>query len=251
MVKTNDPNKKHYFDRVTKDELKSVGENIAKESAEVTIWVKGETEEDAEISSCTGFSADTLTFVIEQKKDGFFSKLLKSGYIDKEVFVKIENLKSYIFSTTTLIYDKEKRHYSITLKKDIYKTLQRQNYRLSADTNNIIQIKLAEGVVYDGLDISAGGMSFIVPADREEDYQKDKVFNNSTVRFNREHFVIEETKVAGIWPIGSTESKDVESYKIGLAFSKMSLTVEEGLFKHINSIARVQEMTKALSGKKD
>jgi c-di-GMP-binding flagellar brake protein YcgR len=250
MVKTNDPNKKHYFDRVTKDELKSVGETLVKESAEVTVWIKGENEENVETFNCILFNPDTLTFSLDQKKDGFFSKLLKSTHINKEVFIKIENNKSYIFATTTLIYDKDKKNYTVTLKKDIYKTLQRQNYRLSSDANNVIQIKLAEGIIYDGLDISAGGMSFIVPASRESEYPKDKVFNNSTVRFNREHFLIDETKVAGLWPIGSTESKDVESYKVGLAFSKMSLVVEEELFKHINSVARVQEMTKALSDKK-
>lgn len=250
MAKTVDPNKKHYFDRVTKDELKSIGDQLAKEEAEVTVWIKGASEDDVETFSCTGFTPESLTFDIEQKKSGLFSKLLKSNKIDKEVFVKIENFKSYIFATTVLNYDKDKKHYTITLKTQIYKTLQRQNYRLSADSQNTIQIKLSEGVIYDGLDISAGGMSFMIPATRIDEYQKDKVFNNSTVRFNRERFNIEETKVAGLWPIGRSINEEVDFYKVGLAFSKMSLIVEESLFKHINSIARVQEMTKALSEKK-
>ena len=249
--KSNDPNKKHYFNHLSTEEVRSEGASYAEQNAQVVLWQEGQSEDETEAFKCIEFNPLAIMFTLEAVASGFLSKLTKSKLTGKSVYVKIGSGKIHTFSTSTLIYDDVKKNYTITLNTPIFKTLQRENYRLSAGLENKIQIKLGEGMVFDGLDISAGGMSFVIPIEDKGLYPKDMTFSSCTVRFNRERFTIDEVRIAGSWPIEkSTGDENVTDYKVGVAFSKLDPITEEQLFKHINSVARVQEMTKSLKNKK-
>jgi hypothetical protein len=247
--KAKDPNKKHYFNDLDSAAIKAEGKLHAEQNSPVSLWKEGQSEDNVETFHCVEFNELAQVFYLEYKPEGLLSKLSKSKLVGSDVFVKIGTSKSPTFTTSLLVYNEDKKLYSITINNRVFKTLQRQNYRLSAGLNNKIQIKLGEGLVFDGLDISAGGMSFLIPTDQLSLYPKDASYNDCTLRFNRERFNIEEVRVAGSWPVEEPTQDEVSQYKIGVAFSKLNPIVEEDLFKHINSVARVQEMTKAMRTK--
>jgi len=247
MAKQKDPNKKYYFDQVDLEEIKRLSFEFVKKSNNITVWQKGKNEEHVEHFKCKKFNEASNKLYIEQQKEGLLSSFKKSKYIDKDIFLKIEYGKDNVFTTSRLFFDDDKDLYYFIFKDTIFKSLQRQNYRLNADSKNAIQIKLAEEVIFDGLDISAGGMSFKILESELPEYPKGLVFKKCTLRFNKERYIIEEAIVAGNWPLEDPHQKEEgPCLKIGLSFNKMDPDIEEKLFKDINSVARVREMTKSL-----
>lgn len=249
MAKEKDPNKKHYFDKITVDEIKKSADQLISSSEEVVIWEQGKNEEHVEKFVCKSYDDQTNTFYLEQIKEGLLSSFMKSKYIDKEIFLRIGSGREQIFTTSSLKLHSQTGQYSVTFKNTIFKSLQRQNYRLNADDHNKIQVKLDDDLIFDGLDISAGGMSFQISDEELENYPKGKTFKSCTIRFNKEKYGIDEITVAGSWPIKKSVEEDPDLHKIGLSFSKMNPDIEEKLFKNINSVARIQEMTKSLLNK--
>lgn len=244
LGKNIDPNKKHYFSSIEEADLSFMADLAMKEKMPVKVWAQGK-DKEAEEYEPASFDAKTKTLFLKSKSGGLMSLLSNSKLVDKEVFIKVGKEKFQWFSVTQLKYNKESKIYHVTFSHEVYRSQQRSNYRLPASSTIVIQFKIGDEV-FDGLDISAGGISFAIPGDDKDKFQKDMRFENCILLFNRKKFEIPASRVAGIWD-HKMRNNDAKFLKIGIAFEKLSDSQEEELFKHINSEARAEEMRKQIA----
>lgn len=244
-----DPNKKHYFAEVRTDEYAEVMSKSIEDKVEILAWEQGKSEKDVEKYFVKKYESETFTVILESG-GGLLSKLTSSKLIDKDIFIKIGSGKFQFFTTTIFKQDPKTKEYQFNLNRSVFKTLQRQNYRLQAGTHIKIQFRIDDDTLHNALDISAGGTAFIVSEEEAPRYEKGTVFKDCKLGLNKEKFSIPTAKVAGSWPIKDTEDKPTGELKVGLAFEDITDDTEEAMFKAINGEARAEEMRKKMLEKK-
>jgi c-di-GMP-binding flagellar brake protein YcgR len=117
-----------------------------------------------------------------------------------------------------------------------------------ANQYNSIQFKI-EDSVFEALDISAGGTSIVVPEEQQSQYPKGRIFEDCTLRFNKKNFTIKNARIAGAWERKDNDGELLPEIKLGIAFEDLPPDVEEALFKHINTEARLEEVRKKMAQK--
>jgi len=240
-----DPNKKHYFQKVTPEEFsESIQMHCNLEEAQhLTVWEKGENEEEAELYQAVEYFPHPK--VIKLLPTGkLLTKITGSTKAGKQVLIKvpIEDKINY-FTGGRLKFHPEDLSYSLEIQQDIFKSQQRGNYRLQASSVIQIQFKIDEQV-FEGLDISSGGTSFQVGESELERFSKGKLFPDCTLRFDRKNYHIPMAQIAGFWPVNDTSGKPTGFYKIGIAFKGLSRKLEDELYIKISTEARGEEMKK-------
>ncbi len=244
-----DPNKRHYFAEVKPEEYAEIMAKAIADKVEILTWEQGKSGSDVEKYLAKSYEQGSGVITLESA-GGLLSKLLSSKLIGKEIFVKIGSGKFQFFTTSLFSQNEESKAYELKLNRSVFKTMQRQNYRLQAGPNIKIQFRIDDDTLHDGLDISAGGTAFIVSAEEADRYQKGTVFTDCKLGMNKVKFDIPTAKVAGTWPIKDTENKPTGELKVGIAFENISNDTEEAMFQAINGEARAEEMRKIMLEKK-
>jgi TATA-box binding protein (TBP) (component of TFIID and TFIIIB) len=245
----NDPNKKHYFAEVNPQEYPEIMNKILEDKVEILAWEQGKSDKDVEKYTAKSYDKDSFTVSLKST-GGLLSKLSTSKLIDKDIFIKIGSGKFQFFSTTVFKQNSESKNYELVLNRSVFKTLQRENYRLQTGPHIKIQFRIDDDTLHNALDISAGGTAFIVPEEEATRYEKGTIFKDCKLGLNKDKFNIPTAKVAGSWPVKDTENKPTGELKVGLAFEDITDETEEAMFKSINGEARAEEMRKKLLEKK-
>lgn len=249
MAILKDPNKKHYFAEVDPGDYKEIFEKAVSDETEILVWEQGMSEKDAERYFIQSYDPSSYTVSLKTK-GGLLSKLSSSKLVDKDVFIRVGTGKFQFFTTCIFKNNKEAKLYEFVVNRTVFKTMQRQNYRLQAGPNIKIQIRIDDDTLMDGLDISAGGTAFIVGEADAPRFQKDTVFKGCKLALNKEKFAIPTVRVAGSWPVKDTENNPTGEMKVGVAFEDIPDDTEEAMFKAINGEARAEEMRKKMLEKK-
>lgn len=247
---THDPNKKHYFTQLQKDQSDQLYHDLKKHGHQVTVWKQGE-EQKAEKYAIEVIEGVEKRPVIKLRKEGgLLSKISGSALIDQEVLIKFPLEKYTYFTVSTLRYDPETSLYTLALEEDdkIFRSQQRSNYRLTASFFIKIQLKINE-TVYQCDDISAGGTSFTLKEEDSTQFHKDQIIRDCPLLFNRKKFEIPTLKIAGIFPNKDANGKQISGVKVGVAFIDLPHKTEESLTIHINSEARAEEIQRRFSKK--
>jgi c-di-GMP-binding flagellar brake protein YcgR len=244
-----DANKKHYFSEVDPSELAEVFAKAISDEMEIKIWEQGKSEKEVETFVGKDFTPETRVLEVAMA-GGLLSKLSSSKLTDKEVFIKVGSDKFQFFSTTILEYDKDSKKYFLPITRSVFKTQQRSNYRLQKGPHIRIQFRIDDDTLQEGLDISAGGTSFIVSEEEGPRYVKDHIFKDCKLGLNNDKFNIPSAKVAGTWPVKDSNDQPTGELKVGIAFGDITDDTEEALFKSINGEARAEEMRKKMLQKK-
>lgn len=244
MSEKKDPNKKHYFQPVTPEEFaESMLMQCSLEDAQpLTIWEKGESEEQAELYMAADYFPHPK--IIKMKPTGkLMTKITGSTKAGKQVLIKvpIEDKINY-FTGGRFKFHPEDLTYSLEIQQDIFKSQQRGTFRLNASEVIPIQFKIDEQV-FEALDISIGGTSFIVEEVDKERFAKGKLFKECTLRFDRKNYYIPLAQVAVLIPMtdGTTPNG---KYKVGIAFKDLARKTEDELYIKISTEARGEEMKK-------
>lgn len=246
-----DANQKHYFTPVDFEEICTVMERACEDKWKVFIWIQGKSEKDVEEYDCASFDVETKRLNLKSA-GGLLAKIGTSKKAGKEVFMKIGEGKSQYFTYSPFTYSKEKKEYFVVLNKDIFKTQQQSNYHLMASRFIKLKFKIDDDHIFDGLDVSAGGTSFIiVDPDDNEKYAKDVEFPECELHFNGKKFIIPKAKIAAQFPEKDKAGNPTGKMCAGVAFMDLSSRTEEDLFIHINGEARAEEMRKKLAKPKD
>lgn len=238
MTDKKDPNKKHYFQVASEEEFaESVLMLCTQEkSPPLTVWEKGESEDQAELYEVVDYYPHPK--IIKLKPTGkLVTKITGSTKAGKQVLLKIpiEDKINY-FTAGRLKFHPEDLTYSVEISDVIYKSQARGNYRLSASDVIPIQFKI-DDQVFDALDISVGGTSFLVEPDQAERFSKGKLFHECTLRFDRKNYYIPMAQIAAHIPSGA-------KLKIGIAFKELPRKTEDELYIKISTEARGEEMKK-------
>lgn len=244
MSEKKDPNKKHYFQPVTPEEFaESMLMQCSLEDAEnLTIWEKGESEEQAELYIASEYFPHPK--IIKMKPTGkLVTKITGSLKAGKQVLIKIpiEDKINY-FTGGRFKFHPEDLTYSLEIQQDIFKSQQRGNFRLNASDVIPIQFKIDEQV-FDALDISTGGTSFIIEESDKERFTKGKLFQECTLRFDRKNYYIPLAQVAVLIPMTDGD-KPNGKLKVGIAFKDLARKTEDELYIKISTEARGEEMKK-------
>ncbi len=247
-IKAKDANKKHYFSSIENQEVNTTMNDAVTSNVSAFLWKKGQSEKDLEEFEIVSFDEQSKILSLKLKS-GFLSKLTGSSLIDQEVFFKITLSKHQFFSYSNLEFDKGQGLYSMQINNDFYKSQQRTNYRIMASSHVKVQLKI-EDTVFDCLDLSAGGSSFMIQDSEKEHFAKGKEFKDIMLRFNKEKIKISNLKIMGLWEQLDTEEKPTGEIKLGVAFVDLPKEMEELLFKEINGEARAEEIRKNLKSKK-
>ncbi|EQC46021.1 PilZ domain-containing protein [Bacteriovorax sp. Seq25_V] len=245
-----DANKKYYFTQIDQEEVKSFLSKAVKDKQVAAIWQKGQDKDAVEEFEILGFDEVSMRLDLGFKAS-LLAKITGSKNKDSEILLKITFGSLYIFTTSILKFDKEKDYYTAIIDRDIFKSQQRSNYRLMANRFIKIQFKI-DNEVFDALDISAGGTSFIVPTEMKERFPKEQIFQGCVLRLAGVNYTIPEAKIAGTW---DSEFKDgsgniVAGLKIGISFVDLPKKIEEDLFLSINTEARGEELRKKAAAAK-
>lgn len=244
MSEKKDPNKRHYFQPVTPEEFaESMLMQCSLENAEtLTIWEKGETEEQAEQYIAVEYFANPK--IIKMKPTGkLVTKITGSLKAGKQVLIKvpIEDKINY-FTGGRFKFHSDDLTYSLEIQQEIFKSQQRGTFRLNSSDVIPIQFKIDEQV-FESLDISIGGTSFIVEEADKERFAKGKLFKECTLRFDRKNYYIPLAQVAVLIPMTEND-KPNGKYKVGIAFKDLARKTEDELYIKISTEARGEEMKK-------
>ena len=248
MSDKKDPNKKHYFQVASADEFaESMALHCVLEvSPPLTIWEKGEEEDEAEIYEAIEYAAHSK--IIKLRPTGkLMTKITGSTKAHKQVLVRIPvDEKMNYFTGGHLKFHSEDLTYSLEIQQEIYKSQARGNFRLNASDVIPIQFKIDEQI-FDSLDISISGTSFILDAQECTRFPKGANFNNCTLRFDRKNYHIPIAQIAAHIPMSDGR------IKFGISFKDVPQTEDE-LYIKISTEARGEEMKKkfdSILSKKD
>lgn len=245
MSDKKDPNKKHYFQTATAQEF---AENLLtqrnKEGTEpITIWEKGEAEDQAELYELVDYLPDSKMIKLSPtgKLKTKITGSLKAG---KVVLAKIHIAEKIHYFTGGLFkFHPKDLTYTLEIQQDIFKSQQRENFRLNASDVIPIQFKI-DDQVFDALDISVGGTSFEIDQAEASRFAKGKIFKECTLRFDRKNYYIPEAQVAIHIPLTSEDGKPNGKLKVGISFKDLPRKTEEELYIKVSTEARGEEMKK-------
>ncbi|AUN97921.1 hypothetical protein DOM21_11665 [Bacteriovorax stolpii] len=245
MSEKKDPNKKHYFQIAShEDFIETMSMHCTLEdSPPLTIWEKGESEEEAEIYEAVEYFPNPK--IIKLKPTGkLMTKITGSTKAGKQVLVKIpiEDKINY-FTGGRLKFHPEDLTYSLEIQQDIYKSQARGNFRLAASDVIPIQFKI-DDQVFDALDISVSGTSFTIEQAEVERFAKGKVFTDCTLRFDRKNYHIPTVQIAVHIPLADEAGKPSGRFKVGISFKGLPRKTEDELYIKISTEARGEEMKK-------
>lgn len=115
-----------------------------------------------------------------------------------------------------------------------------------------LKFKIDDDHIFNGLDVSAGGTSFVIEFQEDnEKFAQGAVFPNCELHFNGKKFDIPKAKVAAQFPDKDAVGNPTGKQRAGIAFMDLSSKTEEDLFIHINGEVRAEEMRKKLAKPKD
>lgn len=245
MTHKKDPNKKHYFQQASLEEFtESMLMHCNLEEAQpVTIWEKGEDEEQAELYIAIEYFPHPK--IIKMKPTGkLVTKITGSMKAGKQVLIKIpiEDKINY-FTGGRFKFHSEDLTYSLEIQQEIFKSQQRGNYRLNASAVIPIQFKIDEQV-FDALDLSTGGTSFLIEETEKDRFPKGALFKECTLRFDRKNYYIPLAQVAVLIPMMDEDGKVNGKIKVGISFKDLPRKSEDELYIKISTEARGEEMKK-------
>lgn len=245
MTNKKDPNKRHYFQLATHDEFtESVRMQCSLDDApHITIWEKGESEESAELYK--GIEYYPNPRILKLKATGkLLTKITGSTKAGKQVLVKIpiEDKINY-FAGGRFKFDPNEMVYYLEITQDIYKSQARGSFRLSSSNVIPIQFKI-DNQVFDALDISVSGTSFLIDPIDCERFAKGKLFSECVIRFDRKNYHIPLVQIAVQMPMKFESDPTLEKFKIGVAFKDLPKKIEDELYIKISTEARGEEMKK-------
>lgn len=245
MTAKKDPNKKHYFELASKEDFThTMNRHCSQEhSPPITIWEKGEPEDDAEIYEANEYNPETQTIKLTPTGK-LLTKITGSTKAGKQVLVKvpIEDKINY-FTGGKLQFHPDELSYTLEIQQEIYKSQARVNYRLNSSEVIPIKFKI-DNQVFDALDISISGTSFEIEAHDAERFNKGKIFKDCTLNFDRKNYYIPFAHIAVLIPLTDENSKPNGNFKVGVSFKDLHRKTEEELYIKISTEARGEEMKK-------
>ena len=242
MNKQADPNKKHYFKEAQEAEF-SYDISLhcqGQQSPPVTIWIMGDSQDDAEIYELIGYDNATHKLLLNPTGK-LLTKISGGPKVGKSVLIKIpiEEKLNY-FTGGILSFNKDDLTYELEINQAIFKSQARENYRL--ESSEVIHIVMEiNGRMYKGFDISVGGTSLVISTKDASLLPKGSLLKNSTLSFNRKAYNIADAKILNHIPVVIDGENCV---KIGIAFVNLAQKIEDDLYIRISTEARGEQMKK-------
>ena len=189
--KLTDPSTKYYFNKIIGDDLLEMLSMAVEKSVEIVAWLKGQ-EKDIQIYYPIKLDKNQGKLYLDYTPA--LLKPKKSDFIDRNIFLKMNMEKYYLFGHGKLKYENEA--YFISTSSVFYKSQQRENIRVEASPTLKIkmEIKLGEET-YNIRDISASGASIFIPLEKAPNYEIGKKISKIIFQLENESFKVPKAEV--------------------------------------------------------
>ena len=207
-------------------------------------------EKDVKTYEVLAFDKSSLILKLSSKDTSSLEGLQKTRFENPEVFCKFSLNRVHYFTYSFLHYDRTQKLYSLTLNKDIFSVRRRENYRLKSSTSIPIQIRWGEEI-FDCLDISTGGTSFVFDPEKRPDIQKGTLLEDIVLVLCGQTYSIPRASIVNTWPRPPEEEENLETDKhcAGVSFIDLPEGTQESLFVQVNAEAREGVIQKKSSPK--
>ena len=237
----NNSNTKFYLHNLENDKASEFISTLLKSKGEILTWEKNSNDID------------------------YFSVISEDKKISKKIILKIKKINSNLpthekfqinvllkatidnqqyFSNGLLIHDG--CQYSVRLNNPIFKGVQRANCRLEASEEELLLRIIVNQTKYIGNDISAGGASFWVPLEDIEQFKKDNLLNDFIMHINKTIYDIPLAKIVCNIKTDKIDEDNVKYNKVALEFIDLPTSIDEKLYRQINSEMRAIAIRKDL-----
>jgi hypothetical protein len=240
-----DINKKFWFNKPAESELESFLQTMV--GTQISIWEKSEGTIKAEEFKILEYKSNPRQFRLEYHA-GFLDKIKGSEYKDRDhdLLFKGAVAKLNIFGVGKLLYDLKSNTYTYILKDEIFKSQQRSNYRLQSSKLIRIQFKI-DKTVFQGLDVSASGISLAIPANLKQNFKPGDIFRDCKLGLNQNTYEIAECKVVKATDI--TENIPDPKFIVALHFEHLNKNIEHKLSLDISMEARGEQIARNMKTK--
>jgi len=237
-----DPNKQYYFNVISIKESQGLLKEIISTGHDVAIWKKGQEESDLEYFEIIQQDEIDKEFFVK-KKGGFIHNFMQSVLADCDIFIKVDLEKLSYFAQGHLKATEKSKTYHLVIHEQFFKSQQRRNYRLASSKHVIVQFKIDEEV-FDGNDVSAGGISINAPMADNERFAVGKEFDECTLRINKEQYDIKKAKIVKTEERLDAKGRSIGKMDLGIEFLNVPKVIEENIRQQINYEARGVEIRK-------
>lgn len=230
--KLKDPTTKYYFNKITGEELLDTLTKAVEDAVEMVLWLK-DLENDVQIYYPIKLDKNAGKLFLEYRPSLLHP--MKSKFIDRQVFAKMNMEKYYIFAHGKLHF--EENTYFLDLSSVFYKSQQRENLRLesAADLNIKMQIQIGEDS-FEINDTSASGASFFIPQEKLPNFAPGKTYSKIVLTLEQESFKIPRLEVLKEIEVKNKTSSNLKC--VAVKFTDIFSTEETKLVVKLTSLIK-------------
>lgn len=241
-----DGNDKHYFKKLDKTDRQKILEKLGSKPIEINLWLKSDPGHIEEFET-TGILSDNR--ITMEAIGSLLTKLKKSSLINKTVLLKF-TIGDYRYFSTGNLSSGASGAYYLLIGPDVFKHEQRKDFRIEASRTHDIKFKV-DDEVFEGIDVSAGGVSFKSKIKHADRFPKDEKFLDCKLKINQFQCEVKAVKVVKTFETSYTDEEDGKKYKyltVCMQFHGISPQEEAALSQYVLNEARGVMLAKKLLG---
>ena len=244
MINSND---KHFFNKINEQEREVLLVQLGNNPTDIFLWLKNEPENIEEFKSVGILSDKRICLEIS---GSILKKITSSALVNKTILIKF-NIKNYFYFSTGHLSAAADNRYYLLIENPIFRHEQRKDFRIETSRLHRIQFKVDEEV-FEGLDVSAGGISFKTKTKNNDRFKPGNNYLNCKLRINQFQCEIRAAKVVKTFEETYKDKTDGKNYKfltVCLKFHGLTEEEENALASFILNEARGIMLAKKLLSK--
>ncbi|MBF0362687.1 MAG: hypothetical protein HQK49_16830 [Oligoflexia bacterium] len=222
-----DGERRVFFKELCSEDKKDLLHLIVKSRKELYVWKKGIKKIQKFKVTGVGREMDGHDKINIESTLILYTPEFRTDFLNTEVLISFLHDNFQYFAKSILKLDRSSNYY-IKLDKEIYKCEKRGGFRMCADRRHPISITI-NNKIYPALDVSVGGVGFMVKSEEEGIFVKKQNFSECLLKISGQIYTISSCEVANAKLI---EGKGL--IKVGIKFSKLPQRDEVNLCRLIN-----------------
>lgn len=234
-----DDNSKTYLRQMDADEL---GKDLwprLKKGSDLFIWRQGQVEPYA-VKAVYGAFEKSGFKDLPIEVDRNYQEIFKENFRKIPIFLKFKfDAELQYFTSGEIDWSEAQSKFVISITGAYFVTTKRAACRYVVSTTDRIQVTMA-GHSFTVYDISSGGFSAMVDANKYGSMEKGTIFEQVELKYNVKKFVIPKVVLVNV-----IESKNENSERVKLAFKfdGLKTSLEDSIWVEVNkSVQRLAQL---------
>ena len=234
-----DDNSKTYLRQMDADEL---GKDLwprLKKGGDFFIWRQGQIEPYAVKGLYSPFEKSGFQ-QLPIEVDRNYLEIFKQSFRQIPIFLKIKfDAELQYFTSGEIDWNEEQQRFVIQITGAFFVTTKRAACRYVASTTDRIQITMA-GHAFSVYDISSGGFSVLVDANKYGSMEKGTAFEQVELKYNVKKFTIPKVVLVNVI---QPKTEDSSRVKLAFKFEGLKVALEDSIWVEVNkSVQRLAQL---------